>query len=341
MPARKVYLDIAKGIAIILVVYAHAAAQTEGTKFYDHFLAPQIGPIFSVVMPLFFIISGYFQRRRLEQPNFNHRAYLFKIGSSLLLPFFSLSLAFLALNLIFAPLIHPPSPKDQLFSLLFQQSNTDLLPSGVLWFLFTLFECALFSYLLLKVLGLNFLVILGFSFLLALLADQVSSIYWFGINKFCEYFFTYLCGYFFLRPFEKHLIKIRIFAGCAFVLYLFLNFVVFFSQKRAPLLIIYSGAIGLSGTACLLWLSRLISQKNPEGLTSRLLSYYGRYSILVYVFHMPTFTLVKGMLGIIGKFSPLFYYLVLFLAGITFPLGYGKALSLVPRLYLLLLGRRP
>lgn len=65
MTSRKQHIDLAKGIAIILVVYGHAAAQMIDTDFYAQHLEVQAKMIFGFVMPLFFIISGALQRSRL------------------------------------------------------------------------------------------------------------------------------------------------------------------------------------------------------------------------------------------------------------------------------------
>lgn len=338
---RKQYLDIAKGLAIVAVVYAHAAAQVEKTSLYAHYLTHQVKLIFFIAMPLFFIVSGYFQRRRLEHPNFNHRTYLFKIGTSLLMPFYSLSLAFLCLNTIFSPLVHPPPLNAQLFTILFQQSNTNLMPSGVLWFLFVLFECAFFSYFLLKVLKIKPVLLLLFSAVLTFLADRWSSFYWFGFNKFCEYFLTYLIGYFFLKDFEKALMNNKRFIFIVFSFFISFVFIIFYMDLRIPALIINSGFIGPCGAACLLWFSHWLSRKTPKGVLSRVFSYYGRYSILIYVFHMPSFTFVKIILSLSGVASALGLYLSLFWGGLILPLAYGRVLAVVPKVYFFFLGRQP
>ena len=56
MNKRSNHIDIAKGIAIILVVYGHAAAQLKEYPVYQESLATSNTIIFSFVMPIFFII---------------------------------------------------------------------------------------------------------------------------------------------------------------------------------------------------------------------------------------------------------------------------------------------
>ena len=62
------HIDIAKSVAIIWIVYGHAIVQLQGSLFYDQFLEPQttfMFSLFSFRMPLLFMISGAFHRRRL------------------------------------------------------------------------------------------------------------------------------------------------------------------------------------------------------------------------------------------------------------------------------------
>ena len=109
MEKRLDYIDVAKGLAIILVVFGHASGQMIGTTFFEEHLRLQWEIIFSFVMPLFFIISGSFQRKRFKSPDFNHKAFVIKAVSSTLLPFYSLSLLFLLLNVLLDNLKVNPS----------------------------------------------------------------------------------------------------------------------------------------------------------------------------------------------------------------------------------------
>ncbi len=55
---RELYLDIVKGMAIILVMIGHSTMANEYAPFGHRSLIQHF--IFSFHMPLFFIISGYF-----------------------------------------------------------------------------------------------------------------------------------------------------------------------------------------------------------------------------------------------------------------------------------------
>lgn len=71
--------------------------------------------------------------------NYDARQYLFKITKSLLLPYYSLSLLYFLLNVAFSKYVNAPTVPQMLYGLALEQSNGQLIPSGVLWFLFTLY----------------------------------------------------------------------------------------------------------------------------------------------------------------------------------------------------------
>ncbi|KAA3656148.1 MAG: hypothetical protein DWQ10_16035, partial [Calditrichaeota bacterium] len=95
------HIDIAKSVAIIWIVYGHALVQLQGTEFFSEYLDSQttfMFSLFSFRMPLLFMISGAFQRRRLEYSFSSHKGYLSKIFQTILLPFYSLSILFMFIN---------------------------------------------------------------------------------------------------------------------------------------------------------------------------------------------------------------------------------------------------
>ena len=194
--SRKQHIDLAKGIAIILVVYGHAAAQMIDTDFYAQHLEVQAKMIFGFVMPLFFIISGALQRSRLESKQFSHYTYLVKIIISILLPFFSLSFIFLILNVALNKYINSPSIKDMICALLFMQSNGDLMPSGVLWYLFTLFCFAFFTYIWVGLFKIGSLYLVVFALMLRIIHFSFfKEVHYFAIDKLSFFFLYYILGY--------------------------------------------------------------------------------------------------------------------------------------------------
>ena len=101
------------------------------------------------------------------------------------------------------------------------------------------------------------------------------------------------------------------------------------------------GTSGILATLFVIGVSYNISKKFNNALFIKMLTYWGIYSILVYVFHMPTFTIFNKITVSINLGPNFTKLLILFLSGIFFPLVYGKLLSNNKLIYRLLLGRDP
>ena len=139
--SRLSYLDLSKGIGIFFVVLVHALYSSDtGTQQWSLY-AQEV--ILAFVMPLFFMISGALQGRKLRSPSFCDRAYLKKLVTAILIPFYALSLLFAGLNIVFLGGSEGPNFFQMLRGMLIEQSNSALMPSGVLWYLFVLFMLGL------------------------------------------------------------------------------------------------------------------------------------------------------------------------------------------------------
>lgn len=347
MEKRMNYIDVAKGLAILLVVYGHAAGQMMGNPFFDEHLQVQFRIIFSVVMPIFFIISGSFQRKRLESDGFNHKTFFVKVMSSLLLPFYSLSLMFLLLNLLLSHYINAPTLREMVYSLLLQQSNGDLLPSGVLWFLFTLFSFSIITYLFIKILKINHLIIIALALILRSNLNIWQHAHYFAFNTISHFFIYYIFGFSFYRIIiNKPLAGIKylsIFLLCYISLLTIASIDISNIAFLGYIKTINSlfGVDGILGSLIILGLSLSISNKFGHTIFVKIVSYYGVSSILVYVFHMPTFTLFKKVAAAVNVDPGYTYQFLLFLPGVVLPLVYGKILSCNKIAYKAILGRTP
>lgn len=89
---RETWVDIAKGIGIILVIMGHANCPN-----LPH------GIIYSFHMPLFFFLSGLFISRQCEN---NFRIYLKKNFKSLLLPYFYFNIISIAFYYTMSIMFH-------------------------------------------------------------------------------------------------------------------------------------------------------------------------------------------------------------------------------------------
>lgn len=340
--SRSSHLDVAKGIAIIAVTYGHAAVLMMAFPIYGQQLAVQNTIIFSLVMPVFFLISGAFQRVRLNAPNFDTRVYLGKITTSLLIPFYALCLLFMVPNLLLGSLVSAPSLQQMLFAMAVQQTNGTYLPSVVLWFLFVLFLFHLLSFLVVKVLRVNVIVLILLAMLLRPRYPAIEGWILFGFDKLCDYFLFYLLGFaFYKRVIDKPFSSVQALLVLAAIYLGALYFEVNRPDGLVVSLLKPFGIFELSFCLLTIGIAYNLTAQFRNHPVVKSLAYFGAYSILVYVFHMPTMTIFKAIalrLGVTPNYSLLMF---MFIPGLLVPLLAGKLLATNTRVYKTLLGRNP
>ncbi|UZS00130.1 acyltransferase family protein [Chondrinema litorale] len=184
---RLPWIDYAKGIAIILVVYRHVIMGIEGSGLYDGGILKNLNEaVYSFRMPLFFILSGIFVRRSLKKRGvFGFAKYKF---NTLLYTYFIWAFISISLQLIFSNYVN--SNRGPIYYLYIL-----ILPGAVepFWFLHTLFTTAILFIILEKYIkpSNNFLLII--SFILYLCSGLISE-NWLGIKDICFYFLFYIIG---------------------------------------------------------------------------------------------------------------------------------------------------
>ena len=98
MNNRVKYIDIAKGILIIFVLYGHVHWIFGGYKTVnDHLYLTTRNWMYSFHMPAFFIISGFFMKNSADVP---FRRYLLKKARTILLPYFAFEIFYRAVFVI-------------------------------------------------------------------------------------------------------------------------------------------------------------------------------------------------------------------------------------------------
>ncbi len=130
---RLKYLDVAKGIGILLVIIGHCIPDASAPAGISE---PNFAIIFSVIysfhMPLFFFISGF-----LARPALNRLELLRKRARRLLVPYFFVGLSYLPFKLLLARFANAPYDVENLWKIFFGVN-----PDGELWFLYALFLAA-------------------------------------------------------------------------------------------------------------------------------------------------------------------------------------------------------
>jgi fucose 4-O-acetylase-like acetyltransferase len=132
------WIDAARGVGILLVVYGHAIRGVEAANMYHApTLVVQDAVIYAFHMPLFFFVSGLFAGRR---PGDTTTAFLKSRLITLVWPYLLWSLVQGLLNIAVGaatgPMVNKSTSWTELLSILWD-------PIGQFWFLYALFLCQL------------------------------------------------------------------------------------------------------------------------------------------------------------------------------------------------------
>ena len=132
-------LDIAKGIAIILVVIGHSIPDA-GTKkgISSESLALLHSFIYSFHMPLFFWISGYFVNTLSTVQS--RKAQIWKKFQRLMVPYIFVGLTYMPCKLLLSQFANAPFQLSNLWKMVIGVN-----PDGELWFLYSLFIISAFA----------------------------------------------------------------------------------------------------------------------------------------------------------------------------------------------------
>ncbi len=132
-------LDIAKGIAIILVVMGHAIPDaTTKQGISSESLALLHSLIYSFHMPLFFLISGYFVNTLSTARS--RKAQVWRKFQRLMVPYIFVGLAYAPCKLLLSRFANDPFQLSNLWKMVIGVN-----PDGELWFLYSLFVISAFA----------------------------------------------------------------------------------------------------------------------------------------------------------------------------------------------------
>lgn len=331
---RLLSLDFAKGIAIILVVYGHADIKMD-PAFYELELKIIHKIIYSFHLPLFFMISGALTTRFMNQNDFDGKNFIKKNALNILYPFYSLSIAFAIINVITPQsFFQTPGIGEMVKALLFMQSHNDFLPSPNLWFLFTLFSCALITYLLVKIARVDKYSLLIIAVLLQLAYKWFYFVDFFGLRRFLYNYAFYAFGYILCAQILNEKQK----KSMLFVLLLFICW-------AAPFIIegLYGRfnhlITGTTGSLFVIFLCQRIlpALRNPF---FKVINKCGENSIMIFVFHMPVYVLVKKAVYSFGLSNNYSGLAVMTVSGVVFSFAIGRIISFNKLIYRLFFWRR-
>lgn len=269
---RRDDLDIAKGIGIILVVWAHACGP--GSDYITQFH-----------MPFFFFVSGLLY----SSTDVSCKDYIVRKGKSLLLPFWWWNGLFFPLYFVLFYW------KDWSMAVLIKEAaeiacTLEKVPFlGATWFLAALFQVSVIVHLIIRGFEnkrFGDLVLLGVGVAACGIGFLVTFPYRLSRTLICLLF--YICGYLY-----KKYLKYRPGAGAAIAcgaLYLVIasyNEVSLGDNKYQYKVAFIVGV--LAATAFLLWLSKWLLETEMFHEISEHLAYIGRKSLCIVIWHLLLF----------------------------------------------------
>ena len=313
VPARRLDLDRAKGIAILLVVFGHIVAreQPPGVEWYE----PLRYAVYRFHMPFFLYLSGtvVVLSGLAVAPPATWPGLLRRRAERLLLPFFGLGLLILFAKLAAMQLVHvdnrPEGLLDGLQDLFWTTAQS---PAVTVWYLLVLFLATLVAVPLLWLgVGTTGLVLLG----LALQFTDPPPIAY--LDRFAAHFVFFAAGAWVAARQEAALPLFERLQGLWWALFgaaLGLALAGWLDARQAML------ACGLLCIPALHGMMRL-----PPVSSLRWPLLLGRYAMAIYLFNTLAIGLAKAMLiaAGIGWTAPEFpvHAVVLMLAGLGLPIA--------------------
>lgn len=279
------WIDYAKGIAIILVVYRHVGfgLKSNGASV-NQWILDLNDMFYSFRMPLFFILSGLFFSKSIAKRGTG--GFVLSKVNTLLYPYFIWSVLQLGLQMLFSGIAHAQrSPVDFLNIIIQPRANNQL------WYLFALFNVTMVYMLLDKVFKKNaylqFLV--AFIFLaLAPLANSISTFYDIMIHYIFFCIGNEIVPYFFDKEIQQ-----KLSSGKSLLLllpfFMLLQYYFLFHQEMSLFLYAFIAVVGSLFT---IMLSFFLDKHNwlPFLRTT------GHYSLYIYVLHVPIVSLIRFVL---------------------------------------------
>lgn len=299
MNGRLRHIDIARGIAILMVVFGHSEIVT-------HSFITQ-GKLFKVIfsfhLPLFFFLSGLFFK-----PKLGLKVLVVQRGGVLLKPYFVVFSLLLVVITIVNAIGHrigtiPQGILGYFLAVIYGIGNTLPIEWSPLWFLPHLWAVNIFTYAFLKAVGYDKRTALIKSiFLLVLLLTGYFTISLFrrldlhgggislnglpfSIDILCLTAFYFLCGFTMrekINNINNNGLLLFIATAAFSLLHYFFNYTIQFDHRIYDDLLVCT-AEALCGIYITLAASRIIFRND---VLSRALAYIGSGSIFILIFHL-------------------------------------------------------
>ena len=304
------WIDYAKGIGIILVVYGHmirGMSQQISAEFF--YISDSV--VYGFHMPLFFFLAGLFVEKWAASPS---KIALKQKVLTLIYPYFLWSIVQGLINFFLSCYTNTPMSLKTLLNIAF-------MPIAQFWFLYVLFFIYFLYYFLRKFLDIRAI------FLISLLMFLVSPFvkFWvLGLVFINFIFFTggaFVFSKFNIKNFEK--VCTPKILSAVFVVFAFSNYVFVANCKNTQIFIknMLSLPIAVIGTIFCLILAAVLANHNifPK------LKYIGSVSMIIYLTHIIFSAGIRiVMLKLFHIHNIYFIMLICVLFGVLLPIAFFK-----------------
>lgn len=312
---RIIEIDIATGIAIMLVVIGHMANEKSTNNAAWYFILKDA--IYMFHMPLFMFLSGFIMYLTFSpfQSLIEYKQYIKKKFFRLMPAFFFFGMLIFIGKTIgskFMQIDHPISHYAEAFKIIYIPHHSY---NGALWYIYVLFEYYLIVPVLLYLAKQKVELLL----IPALVLYFVKFPAYFASDMFFEFLFMFLLGCTIAKNYEIVSPFIKQFGWIFLIIFPFLLFAYIESTNWPDRL--SKLVIGLFSVPTVLYLSYFLSKyKNPFII-------FGTYTFAIYLMNTMIIGLIKGL---IFKFTPWsyteFHYIMPFilLSALYFPIFIKK-----------------
>ena len=308
------FVDTAKGLGILLVVWGHSS----------HIL---FNEIYAFHMPLFFFIAGFFLKPTTTLENF-----AIKKTKTLILPyiiFYTFTLLFYTVLLLLTNRACPISVETLIDYI---PVDNEILNTP-LWFFYALFWMSIIYFLLRKFIK-NNTILLGVTILLyvinAILTMHKISLPMYLNRSLGEMIYMHL-GYLCFNKYElKHYIKHsyvkkRVLLFTSFILFTILYNI---SAPTKELIIIGTRPlIAISGIMMVVVMSMIIN-------SNKVLNYLGKHSLVIFALHLPLFEIARPIAKRIFEIDSIGYECSVFVISLLLSIGLGEIFMMIFPKYL-------
>ncbi|EME7223354.1 hypothetical protein CUM63_13150 [Enterococcus faecium] len=278
---RKKYLDIAKGIGIILVVVGHSfpdESSPGGISILTFDIIKRI--IYTFHMPLFFFISGYLAKKIILQFNF---CQVFKKFQRLFIPYIFMSIVYIPLRIFLSKMATSTYPIKDLWKILIGIS-----PNGGAWFLYVLLLVNIISIIFINKNNIYFILLLSF---IATFVTRGNLIFisYSVLRYFCYNYFFFVIGLLCSTKITNFEEKLDNQKEYLFIILFGVLFLAYYSLNWTFL----SAILAIIGVIVVLIISKHIENSNFSSTIKGYLCHLGVDSMYIYILHGPIQVLVR------------------------------------------------